>query len=82
MVPRDPHFDEHPSPVCEPKRFCGRFRDQAEMRVPVVILLVDAGGPPAFVAWARVALGAALLLPVAIDRAVGVTVGPAASLSG
>lgn len=29
---------------------------------------VDAGVPPAFVAWARVALGAALLLPVALRR--------------
>jgi len=29
---------------------------------------VDGGVPPAFVAWARVALGAALLLPVALRR--------------
>ncbi len=29
---------------------------------------VDAGVPPAFVAWARVALGAVLLLPVALRR--------------
>src|SRR5207237_9094937 len=29
---------------------------------------VDAGVPPAFVAWARVALAAALLLPVALHR--------------
>ncbi|HEV2750009.1 MAG TPA: DMT family transporter [Gemmatimonadales bacterium] len=31
-------------------------------------IAVDAGVPPAFVAWARVALGAALLLPVALSR--------------
>ena len=31
---------------------------------------VDAGVPPAFVAWARVALGAALLLPFALRRGV------------
>jgi drug/metabolite transporter (DMT)-like permease len=31
-------------------------------------IAVDAGVPPAFVAWARVALGAALLLPVALRR--------------
>src|SRR2546427_8836781 len=29
---------------------------------------VDAGVPPAFLAWARVALGAALLLPLALRR--------------
>jgi len=29
---------------------------------------VDAGVPPAFVAWARVSLGAALLLPIALRR--------------
>jgi drug/metabolite transporter (DMT)-like permease len=29
---------------------------------------VDAGVPPAFIAWARVALGAALLLPLALHR--------------
>ena len=31
-------------------------------------IAVDAGVPPAFVAWARVALGAALLLPIALRR--------------
>jgi len=31
-------------------------------------IAVDAGVPPAFVAWARVALGAALLLPIALQR--------------
>lgn len=31
-------------------------------------IAVDAGVPPAFVAWARVALGAALLLPIAVRR--------------
>jgi len=31
-------------------------------------IAVDAGVPPAFVAWARVALGAALLLPIALHR--------------
>jgi drug/metabolite transporter (DMT)-like permease len=31
-------------------------------------IAVDAGVPPAFVAWARVALGAALLLPLALRR--------------
>src|SRR2546426_12447608 len=29
---------------------------------------VDAGVPPAFLAWARVALGAALLVPLALRR--------------
>jgi len=31
-------------------------------------IAVDAGVPPAFVAWARVALGAALLVPIAVRR--------------
>lgn len=31
-------------------------------------IAVDAGVPPAFVAWARIALGAALLTPIAIHR--------------
>ena len=39
-------------------------------RVPYLFIkiAVDAGVPPAFVAWARVALGAALLLPIALRR--------------
>ena len=38
--------------------------------VPYLLIkvAVDTGVPPAFVAWARVALGAALLLPVALRR--------------
>jgi drug/metabolite transporter (DMT)-like permease len=38
--------------------------------VPYLLIrvAVEAGVPPAFVAWARVAIGAALLLPVALHR--------------
>src|SRR5688572_23618229 len=34
----------------------------------LIKVTVDAGVPPAFIAWARVALGAALLLPIALRR--------------